>query len=121
MFAGLLQFPFTTLKKEPLSALAAEDVMFVRFARRPCDSGGERKSSHPGGGEEQGKKSRVLVQYLTRRPPSLPRFKICDLCAPCGELTHTNTSLSSPSHSLPSARVKGTNCELGIGKSIRQK
>lgn len=93
--------------------LMAEDVMFVLLARRLCDSGGgcpsERGSplTRRGRGvrsrEEEQSTDTALLAWLTSPAalPFLPRFKICDLCTPCGELTHTNTSLPSPLPSPP--------------------
>lgn len=62
------------------------------------------------------KRRRVALGYS---PPALnPCFKICDLCAIEGVNTHKHTQHTQPFLS-PSLRVKGTNCELGIGKSIK--
>lgn len=77
---------------------------------------GEEAVSRRGWGAE--KKSWALLL-----PASLnPCFKICDLCAMEGVNAHKahNTHNTQPFLS-PSLRVKGTNCELGIGKSIKQK
>lgn len=72
----------------------------------------ERKLSHAGVrlGEDE-------LSYATLCALK-PCFKICDLFA--RELKHTNTH--NTQHFLSSSpKVKGTNCELGIGKSIKWK
>lgn len=68
-------------------------------------------------GEEKGRRAELCYSP----PPALNLcFKICDLCTTGGVNTHKHTQ-HMQSFLSPRLGVKGTNCELGIGKSIKQK
>lgn len=103
-------------KNRSFLCFKADEADVVLFVRRLCFMGSllfqERKSSHPG------VKSRdEELSSATPPKPVNPCFKICDLCATEGvnAYKHKQPFLS------PTLRVKGTNCELGIGNPMKQK